>query len=310
MSALTQTKRFSKKSILYMACAILLYALWLTFFLGWRSDHVYFILLVLTLYFSSEWSHKLTLSLVFFIGFWLLYDGMRALLNYEVNPIHIREPYEIEKMLFGIENNGQIITPNEYWKLHYTPLLDFVTGFFYLQWMPAPLSLAVYLFFKDRLNLLHFSFAFLVTNLIGITIYYLYPAAPPWYVDLYGFEPDFSVPGNAARLLAFDDIVGIPIFGSIYNQNANVFGAIPSLHAAYPIISLYYVAKKKMKIPTYIFIAITLGTWFGAVYTMHHYIIDVLLGILCAVLALILVEKWLLKTRIQQWFLKFADYVR
>lgn len=40
---------------------------------------------------------------------------------------------------------------------------------------------------------------------------------------------------------------------------------------------------------------ITLGIWFTAVYTSHHYIIDVLLGIACALLGFIIFEYLLMR---------------
>lgn len=44
-----------------------------------------------------------------------------------------------------------------------------------------------------------------------------------------------------------------------------------------------------------LFVAVAVGIWFAAVYTSHHYILDVLAGVLCAGVGIILFEKVLLK---------------
>jgi len=45
-----------------------------------------------------------------------------------------------------------------------------------------------------------------------------------------------------------------------------------------------------------IFAIVMVGIWFAAVYTSHHYILDVLAGIAAAILAIVIYQKWLLKT--------------
>ena len=86
---------------------------------------------------------------------------------------------------------------------------------------------------------------FLLVNLIGFAGYYIHPAAPPWYAINYGFEAILNTPGNTAALGRFDELVGLPIFDSLYSRNSNVFAAIPSLHAAYMVVAFYYALVKK-----------------------------------------------------------------
>ena len=137
--------------------------------------------------------------------------------------------------------------------------------------------------------------------MIGIAIYYLYPAAPPWYVEDYGFELHMNTPGNAAGLLRFDEFFGISLFSNMYEKNANVFAAIPSLHAAFPVILLYFGLKKKLKYASLLFLVILVGIWFAAVYTFHHYFIDVLIGGMSALLAIGLYELLMRTQRVRRW---------
>ena len=300
---------FKKQTLLALGLAFL-YLLWIVVVVGLRSDHLIFIALCLVLFFASEMSRKVFLALFFFVVYWVIYDSLRIYPNYDFNPVLVQEPYDIEKSLFGFLYNGQIITPNEFFETHTHPVADVLSGLFYLCWVPVPIAFAIWLFFKDKRMLLDFSLAFLLTNLFGFVLYYAYPAAPPWYVEMHGFTENFSIPGNEAGLANFDRIMGVQLFHSMYAKNANVFAAIPSLHSAYPIIPLYYAWKRKMPLAALGFFVICIGIWGAAVYSRHHYIIDVVLGVLCAVATIFMLERFVLRTRVDKWLNAYAGWIK
>ena len=125
-----------------------------------------------------------------------------------------------------------------------------------------------------------------MANIIGFIGYYLYPAAPPWYIYKFGAAFHPLTPGDAAGLARFDSITGVNIFKALYSKSSNVFAAMPSLHAAYMLIVLYYGLTNKLGLINIIFVLITAGIWFSAVYSNHHYILDILAGIACAIVAI------------------------
>ncbi len=293
MSDTRQFKRFTTKNLAVNALLVILYLFWCYAGMGQiKSEHILLVVLWLTGFYLTDTSRRFVKAFIFFILFWVLYDAMRVLPNYEVNTVHIRQPYEIEKWLFGISDLGKILTPNEYFALHHQKILDFLSGFFYINWMPIPLGFGVYLFIKNKKLFLQFSAAFLLVNIIGFIIYYLYPAAPPWYVAKYGFDLHLGVPGSRAGLARFDELINYPLFQNIYNKNANVLAAMPSLHATYPLIVTYFSIKAKMsKFWIGVFAVFTLGIWFSAVYSNHHYLIDVIAGVLLASVVLFVFDK-------------------
>jgi hypothetical protein len=215
--------------------------------------------------------------------YWILFDYMKALPNYKVSAVHIADLYNLEKHLFGIHFNGQILTPNEYWRANGSNALDIIGGLFYICWIPVPLSFGVFLFFRNRKEFLSFALTFFVVNLLGFVVYYTFPAAPPWYVYEHGFTFHATTPGNTGGLSKFDSYFNVSIFKSIYAKGSNVFAAMPSLHSAYPIIVMYYGLKNKLGFINIILATVMIGIWFTAIYTSHHYILDVLAGIVCAI---------------------------
>ena len=277
-----------------------------TVFVGLRPEHLLIVSIFLILFFAGKSTRKLAVGLLPFFIFGISYDWMRVYPNYEVNPIDVRNLYDLEKFLFGIEENGTLLIPCEYFALHHSVIADILAGFFYLCWVPVPIAFGLWLYLKkDRRLYLRFSIVFLLVNLIGFAGYYIHPAAPPWYAINYGFEAILNTPGNTAALGRFDELVGLPIFDSLYSRNSNVFAAIPSLHAAYMVVAFYYALVKKCH-PAIItiFAVLMCGIWFTAVYSSHHYIIDVLLGITCALLGILFFEKGLMKI---PGFIKFFN---
>ncbi|MCO6024369.1 phosphatase PAP2 family protein [Prevotella cerevisiae] len=258
-------------------------------------------------------SRKLALYFLPWAIFGVSYDMMRLCPNYKVSPIDVGHLYDLEKSFFGIAASGMeeihkaaevckgsaeaiydsgVLIPGEYFAIHHTACLDFLSGLFYLCWVPVPLAFAFYLFFRKQYQwCLKFSWSFLFVNVLGFIIYYIHPATPPWYVMNYGFHAFLNTPGNVGGLGRWDTLTGLPLFHLIYGENANVFAAVPSLHAAYMLITTYYAIRSHK--PWYtvtLFAIICMGIWFTAVYAGHHYIIDVILGILTAIVGLLITE--------------------
>ena len=280
---------------------IVISAIFLVFtavFVGLRTEHVVGVVVFSLLYFASSKLRKLAVAMLPFIIFGISYDWMRIVPNYTVNPIDTRPLYEAELALFGITSNGSAMILGEFFNVHNWPLVDVLAGIFYLCWVPLPIAFGLWLYFSGRKEYyLRFAIAFLFVNLLGFAIYYVHPAAPPWYVINYGFEPITSTPGNVAGLIRFEQITGWSVFQGLYSKNANIFAAVPSLHAAYMLIAFVYaLISKQHKAVLISFAIVTIGIWFTAVYTCHHYVIDVLLGICCALVGILLFEKVILKT--------------
>lgn len=296
-----------------LVCTISFVFLVLTaLFIGLRLEHFFIVGLFFILFFAGVSFRKLAVALLPFILFGISYDWMRVYPNYRVNPIDIGGLYTAEKSLFGISANNGFVTPCEYFAAHHCAVADFFAGIFYLCWVPVPVLFGLWLYFKGyRKNYLRFSMVFLFVNLIGFAGYYIHPAAPPWYAMNYGFTPMLNTPGNVAGLGRFDELIGLNIFHSIYGRNANVFAAIPSLHAAYMVITLIYAIINRCKIWVIsLFAIIMVGIWWTAVYSGHHYLIDVLLGVSCALLGILIFEKLLMHwSKFRNFFNRYEKYI-
>jgi membrane-associated phospholipid phosphatase len=301
---------FAKKDILLTTSISFGYLLLSKILIGYKLEQLVLVLIFNTLFYLSFPTRKFITGFSVFIVFWIIFDYMKAFPNYLYNTVHIETLYHAEKAWFGITENGKLLTPNEYFVLHTSTLKDLLSGFFYLCWVPVPLAFAAYLFFSNkREQFMYFALTFLFVNIIGFVGYYIYPAAPPWYVQLYGFEFNAHTPGNTAGLHRFDDFFHAGIFAALYSKSSNVFAAMPSLHSAYPLIVLYYGLKNKLGAINIFFALVVVGIWFAAVYSGHHYLLDVLAGVCCAVLGIFVFQKLIVPNRkFQQVFIgKFVN---
>ncbi|MBC7386668.1 MAG: phosphatase PAP2 family protein [Cryobacterium sp.] len=263
---------------------------------GLHADHFVIGLVIIALSSLGTAAGKLLRFLfpVFLTG--ILYDSMRYYSSYIRADIHVAFPYEFDKKFFGIATSNGVLTPNEFWQLHTSAILDFITGFFYLSFIAFYVFMSGYhaLFLparaKDPVQRRaaerigpYVTWGFFWLNMLGYSTYYWFPAAPPWYVADHGLGPalmdTMASPAGAAR---FDHLLGTHFFTGMYGRSADVFGAIPSLHVAYPLLAtLFAFQVKSLRTFGVIFYVIMC---FSAVYLNHHYVIDILWGSAYAVL--------------------------
>ncbi|OWY19662.1 inositol phosphorylceramide synthase [Sphingobacteriales bacterium UPWRP_1] len=298
-----------KSQLPWAGIVSVLYWSWFGVVVGLRPEHAAMFFFLIFLYFAHIQTRQFLFAFAVFLFYAIIYDSLRAFPNYLFSTVHTQDLYHADKALFGIYNGAQKLSLNEYALLHNTPVLDVLSGLFYINWVPVPLLFAFYLFLYHKSLCLKFLYAFVFTNLMGIIIYYVFPAAPPWYVEMHGFQLLVNTPANAAGLLNFDAITGTRVFESIYSKGPVPFAAMPSLHAAFPVLCYLYgrqLKKSWLNIAFLIFIA---GIWFSAVYSRHHYAIDVLAGGLVAVTAYKIFEQLAQTKPMQAWFAKLLPLI-
>ena len=294
------------KNIVLATAITILYLVLASILVGFKTEQVILAAIFNICYYLSKPTRKLILALSVFLVFWIIFDFMKAFPNYRYNVVHIGDLYNADKKYFGVNDHGNLLTVNEFFAQHQKKFLDVIAGFCYLMWIPGPIFFGIYLFYTHRKKeYFDFALSFLLVNILGFIVYYSYPAAPPWYVAVHGFQFDPHTPGNTGGLGRFDAYFGIHLFQGMYAKSSNVFAAMPSLHAAYPTISFIYAIKNKIKGASIFFFILMLGIWFSALYTSHHYVFDILLGIVCAITGYFLYQFLYKKVG---GFRRFVDY--
>jgi len=154
----------------------------------------------------------------------------------------------------------------------------------YVSHFLAPLMLAFLLWaFWSRSGFKELLFGILAVSILGDITFLLAPTAPPWLAAEQGLIPDVHpIITNALYDLNLDSLAAHKGDPSSYN----IVAAIPSLHAAWPVICLFVI--RKYHLPRWVLvtqIGITIGVLFAIVYAGEHYLIDALVGFVYAVVA-------------------------
>ena len=198
--------------------------------------------------------------------------------------VHVAGPYHFDKALFGVEWHGVRLSLNELAARYHWDVVDFVTGVAYLTYVYAVMGFALFLAVWDRSDVGRrrtraLGWTFLGINLAGFVTYLLFPVAPPWYVATHGLGPvDVHAAASPAALVRWDRLVGVPYFARFYASSSDVFGAMPSLHCAYPMLLFWHARELRRPLLTAAAAGFQALMCFSAIYLQHHYFSDAVVG--------------------------------
>jgi PAP2 superfamily len=173
--------------------------------------------------------------------------------------------------------------------------LEFFSAAMYISHFLAPLLLAFLLwaFWRGR-GFSDLLFGILTVSILGDITFLLAPTAPPWLASEQGLIPPVHpILKDTLAHLQLNGLANLKGDAGSYN----VVAAVPSLHAAWPVVCLLVI--RKYRLPLWLFsaqAALTLGIVFAIVYTGEHYVIDAIIGALYAFVAWWLVQ-WVLESR-------------
>ncbi len=213
----------------------------------------------------------------------VLYDKILPYLLPYRPSVHVADLFHLELALFGVSSPGGPIILSEWFATRTHAILDLLCGFAYMTYMFETFVVVGFLYLaRDEERSLRMAWAFLVCNIIGQAMWLTLPAAPPWYVAAYGLGPAvLDAAPSAAGAARFDALVGFPYFEQFYARSRNVHGAMPSLHAAYPVVVAFW-CWSRSRLARWSSVAFAVLVCFAAVYLYHHYLVDVVAGIATA----------------------------
>lgn len=269
-----------------------------------RPEHVIIPLIAGVLAYTSEKTKRFFLDVVPYLAVGFGYDLVRyartvALTSQRVWGCGLRD---FELSLFSVAPG---VTFQDYFALHHHPVLDVIFSVPYAIFVYVAIAYAAYLFFVDRQRMRHYLWAFMIANFISFAMWLIIPAAPPWYLRAAGCSIDLNAQPSAAALLRVDALFGMDYFQRFYSRAASVYGAMPSMHCAYPLLGLLTAWKAASWRTRPIHIVYTLVMFVAAVYLDHHWIVDALAGWLVAIVAVLLARRLLL--RLGLWEVSIAQ---
>ncbi len=211
----------------------------------------------------------------------LSYDGMRFVKNLGLTAsnVHVCDLRLVELRWFGVGSGGARMTLQDWFQAHASLPLDLICALPYGLYLYIVIGYALYLIGRDLSAQQRFAWGFFLLNLAGFATYHLYPAAPPWYFHRYGCSVDLSaLPSPGPSLTRVDTLLGVPYFHSFYARSSDVFGAVPSLHVAYPLLMIVEGWRLHGRVGRGLLGLFYAWMCFAATYLDHHWVVDIVVG--------------------------------
>jgi membrane-associated phospholipid phosphatase len=216
------------------------------------------------------------LQVVIWLGFYFSYQAVRSLADRDpakafVNGLRVLgleqriTPHLFEQTAQRIADSSQALLTAAawtYWNSEFT-----VIGLTLL-----------WIYLRRHDHFVRFRNTILLANTIGLFGYALVPTAPPWMFPSFGF------------------VDGVNHSHGLLGALANPYAAMPSLHAADALVvgvCLFAASRRWWSKALWAFWPV--WVWFCVLATANHFWLDVLAGIVVAVISLVVVSKtaWL-----------------
>lgn len=196
------------------------------------------------------------------------YSGMSEITkpNYQILPY-------LEETVFQCQPHRKLAA-------YANPVFDFLAAIPYLVHFPLPAFFGIYLYVVPHRRKQLYSFLWCAgwVNFLAVIVQFVFPTAPPWFTDSAVFDESghlISVANNEAGFERLDILFNMKLFHNIYGASPVKFGAMPSLHVAWPTIIL---VCKPWFSDTVGILHVVWISW-AALYSNHHYGVDAMAGI-------------------------------
>lgn len=243
----------------------------------WTPDTLFVVMLAVFIVFGQARQFLIRFAPV--VVLLLVYDSFRGIADDLNSNVHFFEMIEADRAMFGGALPTDIL--QQWWWHGQVQWYDF---YFYLLYtlhfvMPLFLALAIWKL-RDELYL-PYAIGFVGLSFAAFVTYVVFPAAPPWMASDMGLiEPIHRISSDIWYAM------GVTNFSEVYaHLSPNPVAAVPSLHAAYPLLFTLFLARLFGWRKVWWAMIYPVSVWIGIVYLGEHYVVDAILGALYAIVA-------------------------
>jgi len=218
-----------------------------------------------------------------------LYDSIHNRLARFLPPAHTLPQIRADEMLFGgnvpavqLQRIGYSQTHPGWWD--YAALAVYTSHFF------VPILVGLWLWVRSRPRYLQYMRGVVGLTTIGYLTYILFPAVPPWLASQRGaLAPTHRLVRELWEHLGFH---GIAVQFSGSTLYANDVAAIPSLHAAYPLLIAVFFWRDGGPVRRVALALYAAVMALVLVYAAEHYVLDIGLGWLYAIVTVAAIARF------------------
>jgi hypothetical protein len=269
--------------------ATLFYLVVVSAFMIWHQeffspDHFFAIAFFGMLVACKTWSFfwDWTPPLLLILG----YEYLRGVVPHLTSKVNIYPMMDFDKFVF--HSIPTITLQNWFFKDNLIHWYDNIAvGIYFLHFI-VPLIVALLFWLVDRRYFKKYMASLIVLSYMAFFTYYIFPAMPPWMASEQGFLPPIN--HIMSQVLAhFAHPISLPaVYGYI---GANLVAAVPSLHAAYPLLTALFLRKKfpRFGVLSFLYPA---SMWLVIVYLGEHYVFDIVIATIYVLFTYVFITNW------------------
>ena len=252
---------------------LLVWSLGVVFLLGWRNRQP----VLRALY---DWLPLLVILAV--------YDVVRSHATSLIERAHL-EPMIWFDELIGFGTAWTVRLQDALFDAQHPHWYDYLLLIVYSSHFVTAITVGAVVYFVARARFTRYVLTFLVCSLAGFATYVIFPAIPPWMASEQG-----ALPHTYRAVDVIWSHIGLDFLANVFSGDpkySNPVGALPSLHAAYPLILVllfWSIAGPKVRV---LLVAYTVAMAFALTYFAEHYIFDIVIGYVYAVAAVWIVGR-------------------
>ena len=218
------------------------------------------------------------------------YDVIHAQADSLIPRAHLEPQRTLDKWIGG-GTAPTVRLQDSYFDANHIHWYDYLAFGVYLTHFVAAVVVGAVTYVVARERFRRFAKVFVACSLAGFATYVIYPAIPPWLAS-----KDGALGSTTRAVHTIWGHLGLPFLERVFSGNpkySNPVGALPSEHAAYPMLFLllfWAIASRPWRI---VLVGYTLAMALALVYLAEHYVTDILLGWIYAALAFVLVTRML-----------------
>ncbi len=219
----------------------------------------------------------------------VVYDVSRGIAKLVNLPLHESDVAGADRWLFG----GTV--PTVWLQDHFLDpgsphWYDAAATLVYTSHFLATPIVAAVLWLRNREVWIAFITRVIALSIAGLVTYVLFPAAPPWYAARDGvIAPVIRASARGWLWLHVNHAGNLLSEGQLAS---NPVAAMPSLHTAFATIISLFILRRLHSRWRYLVLAYPLLMGLALVYLGEHYVVDVVAGVVYALVVDALVRRW------------------